>query len=65
MNNKKPLPIIHLYHHLKKRQGPPTKKEANKESSFKPKVTNKESAAIPAKHKVDRSKEAYPALVAQ
>jgi hypothetical protein len=63
LNNKKPLPNIHIYHHLKKRQGPPNKKETNKESSFKPKA--KESAATPAKHKVDRSKEAYPALVAQ
>jgi hypothetical protein len=33
LHHKKPLSSIYLYRHLKKREGPPDKKESNKDAS--------------------------------
>lgn len=67
LHSKKPVSNIYLYRHLKKRQGPPDKKDTNN-PLFKQKLHNKpepdnKQAATPGKHKTDRSKDATLAVL--
>lgn len=69
LNHKKPLPNIQFYRHLKKREGPPNKKDFNKDVIVKSKLLLKndseaKQAATPVKRGPERSKEATLTLIA-
>ena len=64
---KKPLPNIYHYRHIKRREPPPNKKDILKDLATKPKIlfrleAESRTAATPNRNKPDRSKEAVAGL---